>query len=562
MNTNLDIKTSLVNDYLIKDSKKIKASKSSIFKIFIFLLIIGLIILSIVIINFSFSSNGLSLFSRNLKNFFTPVQKSEIFLNQNLWILSFKFLFTSIKITFLGTTIGLILALITSYFSNLKMNYKFIAIPFKIVVILLRLLPELFFIYLFQNSAEKMIAINLIFIWFTWLWLHEYFSQIIENADFNIYYWMLKNKTSRFYAFKKEIWPQIRVKFFNYIFYAFESNIRWSTILSKLAFPGIGLLINPSISSLDNYYNELLIPLVTLLGFLLFLELSSYLLKKFFFVSKSHEFNYKKYQIDKGIKNFVLILLLILFITLIALAIKDLNGLKFYNSQAKKNFKDFFNPNWSEIKFSLDKQGIFWIVLELLALVFLTLVMTLFIAYFKMFLLTSSLVKKTIKSIFSFSNIFIRTIPVISLYFLISALYNMPAAAFVIVFSIHGASTLSRAMTSSLNNISINKIEQLKKNHFSLLRIYHDYVLVTIKTDLITFISFEIEKTLRNFITYGLYSASLFGEKIIQTRVREIPEIAPYLWLSFFILAIISFTSYLLRNNNYNKLNLVLKIYF
>lgn len=116
------------------------------------------------------------------------------------------------------------------------MNKYWIAIPIKFIIIVLRLLPELFFIYLFQISADKTLAINLIFSWFTWLWLHEYFSQVIENANFEIFYWLTKIKQNKFTAFFKEIWPQISPKILNYIFYAFESNIRWSTILSKLGF--------------------------------------------------------------------------------------------------------------------------------------------------------------------------------------------------------------------------------------------------------------------------------------------------------------------------------------
>ncbi|TPE57191.1 ABC transporter permease, partial [[Mycoplasma] falconis] len=240
---------------------QIKKHKPFLFrwKVLFYLFLIGLVITGLIIVNFSITTSGVNLFFKNLKDFFSPKLYVSEYGNINMFSISFRFLWYSIKVIFLGTTIGILFAFITAYFSNYQMNNKYVVIIFKALIIFLRLFPELFFIYFFTMSFDKSLAINLIFIWFTWLWMHEYLSQSIENCNFTIFYHLIKIQKSKFKAFRQEIWPQFRIKFFNYSFYAFESNIRWSAILSTLGFGGIGSLINPA--SLTNYFNQILIPL-------------------------------------------------------------------------------------------------------------------------------------------------------------------------------------------------------------------------------------------------------------------------------------------------------------
>ncbi|WP_434132927.1 hypothetical protein [Metamycoplasma hominis] len=126
-------------------------------------------------------------------------------------------------------------------------------------------------------------------------------------------------------------------------------------------------------------------------------------------------------------------------------------------------------------------------------------------------------------------------------------MFNKLEAAFVIAFAIHSSSTISRMLESSIKKISTNKINELKIKGYSKFYIFRNFMMPTIKLDLITFMTFEIEKITRNFITYGLFSASLLGSETNLGRYKEISDIAPYLWIEFIIIGLINLGNYLYR---------------
>lgn len=530
------------------DNLTLRGPKKIIWRILGLVFVLVLIALSIYFIDFSFAPNGRRVFSQNIIDFFRPHLISKLIPGQNLFLLSIKYLWESIKVAFLGTIIGTCLALFTAFFSNYKMNKYWIAIPIKFIIIVLRLLPELFFIYLFQISADKTLAINLIFSWFTWLWLHEYFSQVIENANFEIFYWLTKIKQNRFTAFFKEIWPQISPKILNYIFYAFESNIRWSTILSKLGFLGIGILIYPNSINV-NYFHELLIPLLILATFLIFIEFCNFIISNLLFYSRTQKVNIKKYAKNSTIKKIIIFIAIAIGLIITIFACLSLRGEKFYSTQGNYYFKELFNGEWKNVFLGWKTNsnfGLLYMLLQLGALVLLSILLTYFISYFKLLLLSRQLFKRSywIEKIW---NTILRSIPVISLFLLISNLFNKLEAAFVIAFAIHSSSTISRMLESSIKKISTKKINELKIKGYSKFYIFRNFIMPTIKLDLITFMTFEIEKITRNFITYGLFSASLLGSETNLGRYKEISDIAPYLWIEFIIIGLINLGNYLYR---------------
>ncbi|MGX9357959.1 ABC transporter permease subunit [Mycoplasma sp. 773] len=438
------------------------------------------------------------------------------------------------------------LAFLTSYFSNIKTNSKYIAIPSKVIVIALRIFPELFFVYLFKISFDKKLAIALIFCWFTWLWLHEYFSQIIENANFSIFYHLVKSQHSRQKAFWTEIWPQLRKKFISYFIYAFETNLRWSAILANIGFLGIGILINPQIQPIN--YTELIIPLLILVSFLFLVEIISENINKFLFESRKQDnINFKKYQTNNIIKKTFISLFILLTFALICVAIKDLAHEKFYETEATSFLNNMFKGSWKDIIFSFSEDGIFWIIIQFASLVFLTFILTYFISYFRMLLMSKSIVGKHLSIFYKYLNILIRAIPAVIIFLMLSNLFEELSASFVFAFGIHSASSISRNLYQTINNISIEKIKELKKLGFSNFLIYRNFIRPKIRLDFISFASLELEKIARNFIIYGSLSSSLLGQKTNLTRAKDIADVSPYLWIGFIIIALISFTSYFIR---------------
>ncbi|WP_412031733.1 ABC transporter permease subunit [Metamycoplasma buccale] len=527
-------------------------------KVVFWFFIIGILLFFISNINFRFAKYGFNLFWENIGKFFNISNQSLLYGKQNLFALSFSFLFYSIKITFLGTAIGVILAFITSYFSNYKMVNKYIAGLFKIITTFLRILPELIFIYIFSISFDKTLAITLILSWFTWLWLHEYFSQAIENIDFSIFYHLTKIKKSKFMAFYEEIWPQIKMKFTNYIFYAFESNLRWNSILSKLGFLGIGILLNvPELGS--QHYSNLFIPLFVLISFLFLLEIIHIGYTELFLETKTLKIKTKEYEKNNLIKKVIKVLIFTLFITLIALSIKLLIGQKYYKIAGWQEFKNFFNPNWNDLHTkTYNDNNIFKIIIEFISLITISTIFTYIISFLKLFFINNKINNKNISLFLKFINTFIRGVPIIVLFFIFNPIFIGNPISFVIAFSIHSASSLVRNLENSINKIDQQKINNLTKQGWSKWKIYNKFIVPTIKLDFITFITFEIEKITRNFISYGIYASCLLGIKSTLSISREMSDIASYLWIGVILIAITNLISYSIRykvTNNYSFFN-------
>ncbi|ACF07045.1 ABC-type phosphate/phosphonate transport system, permease component [Metamycoplasma arthritidis] len=543
MNNNITIKKNIFRYQISNGEIVLKSRLRPWVKVIFGFFILSIIVSFFLNVNFSFSSNGLGLFFNNIKDFFKASSISKEYGNQNLWLLSFKFLFESIKIIFFGTIVGVTLALITAYFSNYKTNSKWIAFPFRSITIFLRICPELLFVYLFSATFDKILAINLILSWSSWLWLHEYFSQSIENANYTIYWHLTKSSHSKFKAFMTEIWPQIKQKVFGYIFYAFESNLRWSTILSRLGFLGIGLLI---VDPEKNTFSELLIPLFVLVTFTFLLELFHLGWNKYIIASKSHSSNHKSYQKEKTLQTLVKVFVAIFCLIMVVLSIQSLIGQRFYPDQGKDYLRSLFLPNWNELSLS-GPENIFKIVYELISLVAITILVVFVISKLKLFFLNSKTNSKPKSIIFKLCNSFARTIPTIVLFFLIEPIFKLYPAAFVFAFAIHSASTLTKNLENSIQKINQNQIVELKKQGYSSLKIYRNFILPTIKKDTVTMFSFEIEKIIRNFITYGIFSSSLIGIKSTLSVSRTVADIAPYLWIGALLIALVNLLSIFIR---------------
>ena len=130
-----------------------------------------------VMVGFQYSPYGIEIFIKNLKELFSFNSVIDLYPNNNLWNLSFDFLWKSIQGVVVGTTIGFVLAIISSYF----VNYHFVRTKIaneiiKIILAILRALPTIVFIYFFKlnfGGRGSNVALYLLYAWFSWLWLHK-----------------------------------------------------------------------------------------------------------------------------------------------------------------------------------------------------------------------------------------------------------------------------------------------------------------------------------------------------------------------------------------------------
>lgn len=556
MNNKINIENKKFFIQISNENIKLKGPIRRIYKIigfFIAIVIIGFFISNI---DLSFSKFGLKIFWKNIYNFFKFKTKSSYFEGQNLFILSIKLLWNSFKLVFVGTFLGSTCAFFTAYFGNSKINKIYIYLPIKIIANIFRIFPEIAFIYFFNSSFDKLLALLLIYWWFTWIWLHEYFSQILENQNITQNYQLIKNSDNKFKAFILYIWPNFNKQFINYTFYALESNLKWTTILSSLGFIGIGtILTSPLIN--QKYFSELLIPLLIMTMFSLFIHLVKNIWIKTLTIgniskkrlSKKENLekndNYFEAEIKhfynwKTIKNTVKILLILLSISIIIFSLTQLKGQKFYYSKNNEFFNAIWKPNWNVFGRNTVNE-----IIEFVSLVTITLIIILFISYLKTYFLTNSIIKNN--GFFQIWNTIFRFLPTITLFLFISPIFNSPQISFLISFVIHSSSILSNNLSKSTNKIENQKIENLRKQNWSKAKIYNKYIIPSVKKDLTTMMLFESEKNIKRYITYGIFTASLLGSNSYISRGKEASDTTPYIWIGIFILIIANLTSNFIR---------------
>ena len=568
MNNIIKIKSKNFYEEISNGNIKLKGSINILYKILFWIFLLFIIGYLLTNIDLSFSKYGAKIFTNNIINFLKFKTISNYFENQSLFTLSIKLLWTSIKITFVGTLFGAITAFITSYFGNTKINSIYVYLPLKIIIITLRILPEIIFIYIFSSSSDKMLALFFIFWWFTWIWLHEYFSQILENVNITINFQLIRNSKNKFKSFMINIWPLVNKKFISYVFYSFESNIRWSTILSNLGFIGIGSLLNLPIIN-NKYFNELAIPLLILILFIISINLLKKIIINYFFnnninseknskivfVSRNKWINYnmnKKlsysdFNSNKKIKLAVKIFIYLLTLILTILSLSQLANQKLYKLNSNNFLHSLLLPNWNIV----NKNSIYKEIIEFISLIFITLIVIKFLVYVKVFLESKKINK--FNTIFNLKNAFSRHIPILTLFIFISPLFNSPQIAFLISFSIHSSDIISNNLVKSVNKIEEYKINNLIKQGWTKLKIYNNFIIPTIKKDNLSFASFEVEKITKNYITYGSFTSSLLGSNAFITREKEYDDITPYIWISIFIVILINSLNYVFRNINYSS---------
>ncbi|MDC8900687.1 ABC transporter permease subunit [Metamycoplasma hyosynoviae] len=540
----IQLKNYLFFEKINSKNTTIKNQKTTFNKLFFWFFIFLIFLISFVVVRWTPAKYGFNLFFENIKNFFNPVVKSEYTKDSNLFAISFYLLFQTVNYSLLGLLIGGGLAFLTSYLFAFQFKNKWIYSISKIFFTILRILPEIIFIYYFSNSFSKKMSVVMIFALFNWVWLHEYFTQMFENANYTFYFHLLKNSCSKFKAFQTEILPQIKIKILNLLLYTFESNIRWSVIISKLGFLGIGTLLNsPTINI--SYFRELLIPLFVLVFFLVIIEFSFNLIKKYIYETKTtiNERKHFKQKIYKRLFNWLIFIFLVSFIIFNIIYLKDI---KFYPSNSTEYFKDFFNPNFREINNNWGKNTFY--ILELLLLIFTCNFLVFAFTYISLFLLNKKMNSKYYSAFVRIANVIFRNVPIIILFLFISPIFKNPQVAFIIGFAIHSTFIINKNMDEYINYDGYKKnIELLHSYGISKWKIYKTYLRPKINSNFITFFTFEIEKNTRNFINYGIFTSSTIGLKTTITNGREYIDIVPYLWISIAIIFIVYTSGYFIR---------------
>ncbi|WP_029608936.1 PhnE/PtxC family ABC transporter permease [Mycoplasma simbae] len=467
----------------------------------------------------------------------------------NLWNDSFIALWVTIKYALVGTFIGFLFAVGTSILSFARATNKYTAFVFKITMLVLRSVPELVFITLITGTFRNELALLIVYAWFTWLWLHKYYIEILDNVDLTPYFVSINQGNSPFKAFIKEIVPRVKQRFNALFIYSFESNVRWASILGALALPGIGILLKYASAQTFNFV-ELGIPLLVMIIFVGILEVVNILFKKFLFEAKTQKIytksqykfaNYEQIFKKINVRKIVLYSIYLLCIALTIYTLATTRYLLFDTASTKEFFKNFLKPDFSI--FNLGSSSVtnnpllmFWQSFQFsVCALFICIVLTIISIRFQ----SLHLNKYPIAILFRTLNSLTRILPTIVLIYLFLPLFNTTLMVLIIVIGVHEMSSKAKQLSEAVDSLDEEVIANMRMQGYTNNAIFTKYVLASIKRDFIALSIFYFELIFRSSITYAIFSEGQLsiGSGIIKYMDAKNfhPEIAlAYAWVGTF----------------------------
>ncbi len=529
-------------------------------KLFMVVVLTAILISFFLLLDFELSPNGILVFKDRINKIFSFKNSISDYPNTSLWTLSYEYLFISIKDAIVGTAIGFLIALITSFFQNNNLiKNRWLTSSFKIIIPILRALPVIFFIYIFSYTFLKDLGLILIYMWFTWLWSHKYLSEYYQNINYSIFEKLKLQGNGVFIAYIKGVWFQMSNKIISLFLFSFESNMRWSSILGVFGLPGIGELIY---KASNNEYESMGIPILTLMVFMIFLEMMIYLINKFLLTKKT----VKTPDSVRGFinrKDYYLIAKIILFASFFSLLIYSLFSINWSESIYLQNsiLETLFNPDWNVFN-EINNFNIFY---ELFYLFGQTIIIMFFSFVVSMLLIYSSSYKifGNIGYIGILINTILRAIPIIAIIFIFNPLFSNPSSAICLILGFETGLVISKTMLSSVNDISNEKLMYFKMIGYSKNKIFIKYTLYKILNDYLNIFLFSWESQFRDLITFGKYGSSIIGMYIdiyFNGSKKEFNKMASFIWVSFAINILVILIIFITKETFINKRKLFSEI--
>ncbi|QJG67040.1 ABC transporter permease subunit [Mycoplasma phocoenae] len=554
-----------VESYSDKSSKKIRPFYFHIFLLLFIALIIGLW--------FSISNKirieNIDIFIKKTSNLFEFKNKSSfwgLYTETNLIKLVFKFLYISIKYGLVGTFIGFLLAFATSLVSTELVTNKYLSKINRILILIIRAIPEIVFIKLFISTFMNEMSLLFVYIWFTWLWLHKYYCEILDTIDRHEYYVSIKQGNNKFNAFKKEILPRIKNRYLTLFLFSFESNIRWTSILGILSLPGLGALIKHG--SQDTYFfKELGIPLTVLILFVLCLEFINIKLKKCLFEHKTKELKYieknkqdlyKKLSKKKNYKQIILSIILVLLIVYSVIVLIQTPFLTHNSNSSKQFLKAFFTPDFREMNWR-GSNSIFSLLSECFTFALLSMSLTILISLVYLRFMSTKLNNKYTYFLARNLNSLNRLIPTVVLFLLFKPLLSSPLLLILILLGIHESSNISKQLVEAIDNLDEEVIKNLKSQGYSNNYIYKKYALPSIKHIFISLSIFYFELAFRSSITYSVFANEdlhLGNEIWMNLDINTVPKprvAMSYVWVATICILLINSINILINQKIFKR---------
>ncbi|ENY68642.1 Hypothetical protein, predicted transmembrane protein [Metamycoplasma auris 15026] len=489
--------------------------------------------------------------------FFTPLET---------FIRGLEFLWTTISYSILGTIFGILIAVPLALLSSKNfIKNKFIYIPFRILMSVVRAIPPVVFAFAFffllSPSLAAMFSIMVFVSSLMTKWLYE----DLDTYDMNSYQGTIAIGNTKALAFKSSVLPYLMKRIVSYGFYSFEMVIRFAAILSIVGIPTIGQLLSDQYALPDNY-SHMSIVLWTLIVAMIIIESLNFLIKKYIldYTQKHPKINdslpYEK-QLEqlKKQKSKIYIFKIFITILIIGLLLGSLTqiewaiGNQIKIDQFKVGIKKLFNPDWSLFQIT-DWSGTKTSVIPLGVEAFLVAIASSIIGLF-FALILGILAAKNITKWFSYPFkliiIVIRAIPA----FTFAALFlilSKDSKLFVGVLSlgIHSIGMLGKLVMESVEKIPKKTFEALDAAGANWFQKIKFVVFKSIMPQALSNFLYRIEINFKSTVVIGAVGASDFGFQIstYSTQTDNWDKLASYLIFTIIVLLILEQISDLLRS--------------
>ncbi len=190
-------------------------------------------------------------------------------------------LIDTIQMSFLGSVIGVLLALPAAILSSSNINkFKPLLVLVRFFLSIVRTLPVLVYAAILAfifgyGPIPGVIAITI----FTFAIMSKMLYEKIETIDMGAYTALEATGATKVQAFFRAVIPQIMGTYLSLSLYSFEINIRYAAILGYVGAGGIGILLDERMQL--RHYDDVIVVLIVLFFTVLAIEnLSRYLRRR------------------------------------------------------------------------------------------------------------------------------------------------------------------------------------------------------------------------------------------------------------------------------------------
>ncbi|WP_373439043.1 PhnE/PtxC family ABC transporter permease [Metamycoplasma equirhinis] len=477
---------------------------------------------------------------------------------------SLQFLWTTVSYSVLGTILGMVVSVPLALLSSKNfIKNKFIFIPFRIIMSIIRAVPPVVFAFifsfLFSNSLAATFSIAVFVCSLMTKWLYE----DLDTYDISAYQGMQAIGNGKILAFKKSIFPYLSKRIVSYGFYSFEMVVRFAAILSIVGIPTIGQLLSDNYASIDKF-SHISIVLWTLISLMILIELLNYVIKKYIleFTPKhpnidaklpfSEQVNQLKRQKSKIyiFKIIIAIFIAIIFIaTLLQIEWKLGNSVKII--QFETGMQKLFNPDWSLFReFSGSKTNPIPLGFEALLIALASSIIG-FIFAFAIGIFAAKNISGYFSYIFKFVIIVLRAIPAFTfaLLFLILSKESRMFAG-VLALGIHSIGMLGKLIMESVEKIPRKIFQSLDSIGATWFQKVKFGVVKAILPQALSNLLYRIEINFKSTVVIGAVGASEFGFQVFtySGNSMEWDKLSSYLIFTIVVLLILEQTSNILRS--------------